>query len=85
MQINVLDVLVIFSYSSVTMVTDDVLDKEALKLFDKGRTYCFLRSRYCHECVESDVKDIHPQSSHNHNRIVVSEYNLLMAGINIYI
>ena len=81
MKNTVLDFLVIFSYSSVTMVTGDVLDKEALKLFDKSGTYCFLRSRYCHECAESDANYIHPQFSHN--RIVLSKYNLLMSGIKI--
>ena len=42
--INVLDFLVILSYS---LVTGDVLHREPLKLFDKSRTYGFLQSRYC--------------------------------------
>ena len=67
----------VFGYSSVT---GDVLYKEPLKLFDKSRTQGFLQSQYCHECAESGVNYIHPQSSHN--LIVVS---LLMEGLKIYI
>ena len=72
MYINVLDFLVIFSYSSVT---GDVLYKEPLKLFTHNPVTILLLSKY--NLLMKGLKIyIEKKYSSNKKRILISNFNI---------